>query len=301
MCVFNFTPRKLAKDVQHVRHITGVKNADNRSTEKMHKKEHQCGEVNCKTCKDYYEPGHLCFMMPIQDEKKLSSVADDDTKLKRNTQDEHPNQVYIFFDFECTQDDLVQCEQGYKRSDDSLKCKNCKKSRCGVYEHKPNLCVVHKVCSDCFEHNVNSSSTCDTCAQGYNPEEKHSIKALKWLRYVSKSKGIHIQHTRNGGEKKIGDYRVDGYHKNDNGEEIVFEYHGCFWHGCSKCYSKQTVNTVNKMTMADLHQRTLEKKSHIENQGYKYISKWECEFDKEIIENIDIKTFCRQCELRHST
>ncbi|VDI57155.1 Hypothetical predicted protein [Mytilus galloprovincialis] len=51
-------------------------------------------------------------------------------------------------------------------------------------------------------------------AQGYNPEEKHSIKALKWLRYVSKSKGIHIQHARNGGEKNIGDYRVDGYHKN---------------------------------------------------------------------------------------
>ncbi|CAG2235462.1 unnamed protein product [Mytilus edulis] len=102
---------------------------------------------------------------------------------------------------------------------------------------------------------------------------------------------MHIQHARNGGEKNIGDYRVDGYHKNDNGEEIVFEYHGCFWHGCSNCYSKQTVNPVNKMTMADLHQRTLEKKNYVENQGYKYISNWECEFDKEIIENIDIKTF----------
>ncbi|CAC5384164.1 unnamed protein product [Mytilus coruscus] len=115
--------------------------------------------------------------------------------------------------------------------------------------------------------------------------------ALKWLRYVSKSKGIHIQHAHNGGEKNIGDYRVNDYHKNEDGREIVFEYHGCFLHGCSKCYSKQTVNTVNKMTMADLHQRTLEKKSYLENQGYKYISKWECEFDKEIIENIDIKTF----------
>ncbi|VDI13173.1 Hypothetical predicted protein [Mytilus galloprovincialis] len=481
---------------------------------KMHKKVHQCGEVYCKTCKDYFQPGHLCFMMPLQDGKKLSSIADDDTKLKRNTQDEDPLQVYIFFDFECTQDDLVQCEQGYERSDDSLKCKNCKKSRCGVYEHKPNLCVVHRVCSYCLEHNVNASSTCDTCgkneiifsgpntndefcqwlfsgenngatvlchnfkgydsfpilsylykngilpkiipsgaknmsveipacnirmidslnflpsalsklpkmfgldelqkgyfphlfnrqenqsvvlehlpdikyynpdgmkvddreiflewyaanahkkfdfklellkycqsdvdilrrcclkfrrlfmamttidsnkdgidpfekcitiasacnlvfrknflrpetigiipAQGYNPEEKHSIKALKWLRYVSKSKGIHIQHARNGGEKCIGDYRVDGYHKSEDGEEIVFEYHGCFWHGCSKCYSKQTVNTVNKMSMADLHQRTLEKKNYLENQGYEYISKWECDFDKEIIENIDIKTF----------
>ncbi|VDI57671.1 Hypothetical predicted protein [Mytilus galloprovincialis] len=152
-----------------------------------HKKEQKCGEVYCKTCKDYIEPEHLCFMMPLQDDKKISPIAVDDTKWKRNTQDADPNpKVYIFFDFECTQDDLVQCEQGYERSDDSLK------------------------------------------SQGYNPEEKHSIKALKWLRYVSKSKGIHIQHARNGGEKNIDAYRVDGYHKSEDGEEIVFEYHGCF-------------------------------------------------------------------------
>lgn len=54
-------------------------------------------------------------MMPIQDAKNLSSVANDDTKLKRNTQDKDPNQVYIFFELECTQDDLFQFEQGYER------------------------------------------------------------------------------------------------------------------------------------------------------------------------------------------
>ncbi|CAC5393602.1 unnamed protein product [Mytilus coruscus] len=111
----------------------------------MHKKEHICEEINCKTCKDYYEPGHLCFMMPIQDDKKLSSVADDDTKFKRNKQDKNGNKVYIFFDFECTQDDLVQCEQGYERSDDSLQ--------------------FHRVCSGCLEQTINSSSTCDTCGK----------------------------------------------------------------------------------------------------------------------------------------
>lgn len=131
-----------------------------------HKKEHKCGEVYCKTCKDYIEPEHLCFMMPLQDDKMISPIADDDTKWKRNTQDADPNpKVYIFFDFECTQDDLVQCEQGYERSDDSLKCINCKKLRYGVYEHKPNLCVVHRVCSGSLEQTVNSSSTCDTCGK----------------------------------------------------------------------------------------------------------------------------------------
>lgn len=37
-CAFNFTRGKLAKDVPHVFHITGVKNADIRSTEKCTRK-----------------------------------------------------------------------------------------------------------------------------------------------------------------------------------------------------------------------------------------------------------------------
>lgn len=45
------------------------------------------------------------------------------------------------------------------------------------------------------------------------------------------------------------------------------------------------------MTMAYLYQRTLEKKSYIESLGYTYISKWECEFDREILDNPNIKSF----------
>ncbi|CAC5384163.1 unnamed protein product [Mytilus coruscus] len=323
---------------------------------KMHKKEHQCGEVYCKTCKDYYEPEHLCFMMPIQDDKKLSSIADDDTKLKRNSQDKEPNQVYIFFDFECTQDDLVQCELGNgilpKIIPSGAKNMSVEVPACNIrmidsinflpsaLSKLPKMFGLDELQKGYFPHFFNRQENQAVVLEHlpdikyYNPDgmkvddrklflewyatnvhKKFDFK-LELLKYCqsdvdilrrcclkfrqlfmamttidSNKGGIHIQHAHNGGEKNVGDYRVDGYHKNEDGKEIVFEYHGCFWHGCSKCYSKQTVNTVNKMTMADLHQRTLEKKSYLENQGYKYISKWECEFDKEIIENIDIKTF----------
>lgn len=43
--------------------------------------------------------------------------------------------------------------------------------------------------------------------------------------------------------------------------------------------------------MSDLYQRTLEKKSDLESLGYTYISKWECDFDREILENHEIKSF----------
>jgi G:T-mismatch repair DNA endonuclease (very short patch repair protein) len=67
------------------------------------------------------------------------------------------------------------------------------------------------------------------------------------------------------------------------------EYHGCFWHGCPKWYKKHTFSTVNKLSMADLYYQTMEKKLHIEKQGFTYSCKWECEFDKEIRVDINIK------------
>ncbi|WAR10920.1 LOW QUALITY PROTEIN: hypothetical protein MAR_035996 [Mya arenaria] len=59
--------------------------------------------------------------------------------------------------------------------------------------------------------------------------------------------------------KNIGPYKVDGYNEH-NGERIVLECHGCFWHGCPKCFSKTTINPVSDMSMGDLYARTLEKK-----------------------------------------
>ena len=70
----------------------------------MHKKDHKCGEVYCKTCKDYFDDEHLCYMLPVVDEVKQSKS---DSKENKND-NEIP--AYIFFDFECTLDDLIQCE-----------------------------------------------------------------------------------------------------------------------------------------------------------------------------------------------
>jgi hypothetical protein len=55
-----------------------------------------CGNVYCKTCKDYYSSGHQCYMLPV------------------DYNDRQKKQTYIFFDFECTQDDRIQCQQGYQ-------------------------------------------------------------------------------------------------------------------------------------------------------------------------------------------
>ena len=57
---------------------------------------------------------------------------------------------------------------------------------------------------------------------------KQSNMAVKWLSYEMASKDIHIQHVRNGGEKRVGKYSLDGYCEENH---TAYEFQGCFWHG----------------------------------------------------------------------
>ena len=137
----------------------------------MHKKEHRCGETYCKTCKDFFEVGHLCVMLPVegksqqkQTRRETTYREQDDMSVDEENSDTK-RQVYIFFDFECTQDNLVECTDGYQPQGDNSSCINCGKSNCGVYEHKPNLCIVHKVCLECLSQDVTPQSECGICAK----------------------------------------------------------------------------------------------------------------------------------------
>ena len=59
-------------------------------------------------------------------------------------------------------------------------------------------------------------------------KRKQSHEALQWLSYTAEKEGIRIQHARNGGEKRVGNYYLDGYCEETH---TVYEYQGCYWHG----------------------------------------------------------------------
>ena len=50
------------------------------------------------------------------------------------------------------------------------------------------------------------------------------------------------------------------------------------------------------MTMSDLYMRTLDKKMYLQENGYKYICKWECDFKRESEESTELKTFVKTLE-----
>lgn len=158
--------------------------------------------------------------------------------------------------------------------------------------------TIASACNLVFRNNFLTPETIGIIpAHGYRPTEKQSIKALQWIKYLAHKDGIYIQHARNGGEKSIGPYKVDGYYECESGEKVVLEFHGDFWHGNLKAYAKTTVNPVNGLTMGELYERTLDKKRYLEKEGYTYVCKWEKDFDREVEENSELKAFISEMDI----
>ena len=91
-----------------------------------------------------------------------------------------------------------------------------------------------------------------------------------------------IQHARDGGEHVIlygaQTFHVDGYDENTN---TVYEFHGCFWHGCPKCYPDR-IKQRHKMchlSMRDVYQTTLAKEDAVFAEGYNVVIMWQCEWE----------------------
>ena len=129
---------------------------------------------------------------------------------------------------------------------------------------------------------------------GYRRHEKQSVKALKLLKWKSETEGIRIQHARNGQELRAGPYKVDGYCEETN---TCFEFHGCFYHGCPKCYKDRNLRAGGNQTMEAKYQRTLEKKRYLENLGYKYSAMWECELEQQLKEDPEMAAFFKRTEV----
>ena len=104
-------------------------------------------------------------------------------------------------------------------------------------EFREMLCDITGI--DPFEKCLTIASTChqvyrtnflkkDTIAV-FQPDRQLKMKqsnlAVKWLSYVMQENNIRIQHVRNGGEKRVGKYSLDGYCEEFH---TAYEFQGCF-------------------------------------------------------------------------
>ena len=87
-------------------------------------------------------------------------------------------------------------------------------------------------CMQVYRTNFLEKDTIALLPQHQQLKRKQSHEALQWLSYTSEKEEIRIQHARNGGEKRVGNYYLDGYCEETH---TAYEYQGCYWHGKDFC------------------------------------------------------------------
>ena len=63
------------------------------------------------------------------------------------------------------------------------------------------------------------------------------------------------------------------------------------------CYDRETVNPVNRKTMQQLHEDTLEKICYLKGQGYHVVEMWECKLKEEMEHDERMKQYFEEYDL----
>ena len=88
--------------------------------------------------------------------------------------------------------------------------------------------TIASACQEVYRTNFLKKDTIAVFQHDRKLKMKQSNMAVKWLSCEMERNDIHIQHVRNGGEKRVGKYSLDGYCEEYH---TAYEFQGCFWHG----------------------------------------------------------------------
>ena len=123
---------------------------------------------------------------------------------------------------------------------------------------------------------------------GFRPQQAqpYGQMAVQWLTWEAAKNGCTIRHQVNGREKRIGKLPVDGWCAESR---TAYQFHGCYFHGCTNCYEPQETNTLNGKTMATLLEDTKKNTAYLRRHVH-VVEMWECEW-KEIRKEPDVKSF----------
>ena len=130
--------------------------------------------------------------------------------------------------------------------------------------------------------------------RGWRNSINQSRVALEWLTWCSQEQTL--QHVGNAGEVRIPPVGfVDGY---CHDTRTVYEFQGCFTHGCPTCYPNRHEPHVRHFdrTMQDVYEATQQKIQRLKEQGYTVVQMWECEWARLKDTSSDIRTFVAQLQ-----
>lgn len=130
-----------------------------------------------------------------------------------------------------------------------------------------------------------------------------SIKWLCWMQedhYRKTGNKIYIRHALNEGEIRLPGtrYMLDGFCLETN---TVYEFNGCYWHGCPICFPhqrQQLKHVRTNQSMDELLALTLKKRRYIESLGVNYVCTWEHDFQNLLAQSKEVSTFIDSLDLQ---
>lgn len=141
-----------------------------------------------------------------------------------------------------------------------------------LVEYKNNSTKVSIICKDhgifkqCFNGHILQGQGCRKCAS--NSTSKSEKLWLSEIGILDKNRRYRL----NLSDSYV---IVDGI---DLEKKIVYEFLGDYWHGNSKIYDKNKLNTKVNKTMGQLHKETFARFRKLRKLGYKVVYIWESDW-----------------------
>lgn len=175
-----------------------------------------------------------------------------------------------------------------------------------INDSDPGFCPLQKkltlasACNYLFRRKFMEPETLAlTPPNGYNPKNNQSHSCYAWLTYLSVKHQIYIQHARNGGEKRMGDYYLDGYCEES---KTIYEFHGCMFHGCYLCYKPESFNPILRCSHSVVRKRHDQRMHYLRNvlsknfKDFTVCEIWEHEW-KILAATEDVQKILSQCKV----
>ncbi|XP_054259245.1 uncharacterized protein LOC128983988 [Macrosteles quadrilineatus] len=134
--------------------------------------------------------------------------------------------------------------------------------------------TIASACNLAFRRNFLKPNTIGLIPKNGYRSSTQSAVALQWLTWEEERRGVTINHAGRSKEVVIKGMKVDGF----DGINI-YEFHGCYWHGCPKCFPYNRDTPLKEDPSDSLHLRYERTKAKIEKLG-DVVQMWECEFHK---------------------
>lgn len=141
---------------------------------------------------------------------------------------------------------------------------------------------------------VSSLGKMPTAKRSYS---RNSIECLDWH---ATQLGLSIQHAETGvgvdTDEILGEHliqvpghrwKADGFTQTGD-QKIAWEFHGCLYHGCPKCFKNRDKIVYGK-TMEERLQTTHARAAEIAANGYTVIQVWECDWNA-MVEDEDARS-----------